>query len=162
MDLSVKFRIGVTGSRHGWTGYQIARFQELLEQIPYTPENVEAHHGCCVGGDEIAHIIFKKRGFQVVGHPPINTSWLMAQDLINELDTVHTPKDYNDRNLDIVLSSDLLFAGPKLPRYRNRRKQKSGTWNTIDMGIKNGILVEVVMPLPWEKAKPEVSPFFDN
>ena len=86
----------------------------------------------------------------------------MPQNLMDELDGLKPPKPYNDRNLDIVLCSDLLYAGPNLPRYRNGKKQKSGSWNTIEMGLRNGILVEVVMPLPWESPQKPGSMFFAN
>lgn len=143
------------------SSFQMRSLHDLLDQIPHNPDSIEAHHGCCQGADAQAHQIFRDRGYRIVGHPPINLQWAMSQDLMNDLDEVCPPKDYNDRNRDIVEAVSILFGSPHVPRYMNGRKQTSGTWNTIEMGIKRGRLLYVVLPLPWETTKPK-SPFFAN
>lgn len=144
------FKLGVTGSRHGWTKWQQKRFMTLLSELPW--QNVEVHHGCCVGADAFVHEIALDKGYRIVGHPPLNPGLMIPPSKMQELDETHPPKDYNDRNVDIVYSVDLLFGGPGGPRYEKKRKQKSGSWNTIEIAIKAGKPCEVAMPMPWEKA----------
>lgn len=112
--------VGFTGSQTGVIPEQCDALIELMQTLKPS----EAHHGDCIGADQIFHEICYQLSIPIVIHPPIDDSkrancegaWI-----------IHPAKEYLVRNHDIVNSVDLMFA---CPNSRNE-KQRSGTWATF-------------------------------
>lgn len=85
------------------------------------------HHGQCVGADEEAAKIAKALGIWTVAHPPTDKRYLSK--FVS--DETREPKDFLDRNHDIVDECDVLLATPKTVEVL-----RSGTWATIRYGRK--------------------------
>jgi len=113
--------LGITGTREEPTNAQLRSFLILLKELG----PVEFHHGCCTGADTITSKIISALdpGIVIVGHPPIITT--MIGNYKSNFDWV--PKDYMDRNKDIVDVSEVLI-GLVPTEYEIKR---SGTWSTI-------------------------------
>lgn len=115
-------RIGFTGTQTGMTLAQYTAFANLIGRT-----DGEFHHGLCLGADADAHkCVWEKQQHKIIGHPPIKTGkrmWINP----NEFHILHPPKDYLDRNRDIVDAVELMLATPK--EWLNQTR--SGTWYTI-------------------------------
>ena len=134
------YKFGFTGSREGMTPPQWLSFANYLQSAYDSlikSGRVEFHHGDCAGADAQAHAhVATVYGLvtDIHIHPPTNSSMRAFCDLIERPQglrgmtlVVHPPKDYLERNHDIVDETDMLIATPKeeQPAYR------SGTWATI-------------------------------
>lgn len=88
-------------------------------------ENIDvAHHGDCIGADQEFHEILRDLGgFWIVGHPPIKVN----KRAFCDFDAIEDPKDFLDRNHDIVDAVDCMLFTPK----EFREQLRSGTWATI-------------------------------
>lgn len=114
--------IGFSGTRYGMTDIQrIELVKILLNHYPF----YSIRAGNCIGADEefnkIIFTIFPK--VQRISHPPINKS-LCSQvpyTLYEE------PKDYLERNKDIINYSTIFIACPD----GLVEKLRSGTWQAI-------------------------------
>lgn len=117
------FAIGVTASREGVSETQRRALTTFLLRARAAGAD-RFHHGCCVGGDEIAAVIAHNLGYRVVGHPPVKTQWrsMLACGVSNEL---RDPLDYLARDVQIVEEVDALIGLP------NRPECGSGTWFTV-------------------------------
>jgi len=127
-------KIGFTGTQIGMTNIQKDMLRAFLDM-----GCDEFHHGCCIGADSEAHQIAKEMGFRIVLHPPINQS---KQDLTLVGDETRTPKDYLDRNHDIVDATDIMIACPK----SNSEELRSGTWATVRYAVKTGRQICLLLP----------------
>jgi hypothetical protein len=125
--------IGFTGTQSGMT---LAQKIMVAKQIAAL-HPVEVHHGDCIGADSDFHKICEKQDKYIHIHPPINNS----KRAFCDGHLVHEPREYLDRNHDIVDESYILIATPSGPE-----KQRSGTWATIRYAKKKGIMVIVVYP----------------
>ena len=127
-------KLGFTGTQDGMTDMQAQFvFNTTMDLAP-----VEAHHGCCVGADfEWGMALGYTVGCLVHGHPPLNKS-KMAEC---ECDVWHEPKEYLERNRDIVDATDALIAAPKGPE-----EQRSGTWSTVRYARKLRRPIVIVWP----------------
>lgn len=125
--------VGFTGTRHGMAAQQQEAVRRL---VSHTYD--EAHHGDCVGSDEMFHDIATDAGIRTVIHPP-SLSGLRAWC---EGDEVLAAKPYLDRNRDIVDACDLLVATPAEPEEQSR----GGTWYTIRYARTLGKPVVIVWP----------------
>lgn len=103
-----------------------------------TAKYEELRHGDCVGADADMHLIARERGQQVVIHPPLDPK-LRA---FCYGDFVYPPRDYLQRDRDIVDASSILFATPA--EYVER--QRSGTWYSIRYAKSVGKPVVIVWP----------------
>lgn len=110
-------KFGFTGTQEGMTRKQAAELEIRL--MGFTGE---FHHGDCTGADEEAHDIVKSMGFYIVIHPPIRN----VKRAYKAGDLILKPKDYLDRNKDIVHSCEFLIAAPN-----GEEKIRSGTWSTV-------------------------------
>lgn len=113
--------VGITASRDGLTTAQHIELTTWLTVLRRAGAHA-FHHGDCVGGDEQGAKIARELGYRVVGHPPtkdVLRAWFAS-------DETREPRDYHDRNKDIVSESGVLFACPA--SATNRR---GGTWWTI-------------------------------
>lgn len=112
-------KIGFTGSRDGISEKALIVLHNFLSSISIE----EFHHGDCVGADQSLHNIIKSKGIPIFIHPPSdNKLRAFCADAI-----ILTPKNYLQRNKDIVNSSDFLLALPST----NHDIVRSGTWSTI-------------------------------
>lgn len=133
---------GMTGTQEGLTGEQTASALFLIKFL-----NISSlHHGDCIGADEQLDAIARSVGLHRTIHPPINQSkeafcyLKIDEGLFNKFDVL-PPKEYLDRNHDIVDDTKLLLAFPKGPE-----ELRSGTWATIRYAKKSNSLVIVVWP----------------
>ena len=127
--------IGFTGTQKGMTDEQ----QSVLKKIFYKLKPVSFHHGCCIGADHQAGQIADSIPIaNIILHPPINTS-KMAKCIG---DVTRQPKEYLDRNHDIVDETNILVGTPK----EYIEELRSGTWATIRYAKKNNKPVIIIYP----------------
>ena len=114
--------VGITASRFGMSRSQTDELAEMLMKLKPT----EFHHGMCVGGDHEAHLIAQHRDIPVVGHPPIETKYMIDYSFTPLVYKYVFPAlPYLDRNKAIVHCVDFLFVGA-----RGEESLRSGTWST--------------------------------
>lgn len=116
--------VGFTGTRDGTTDQQrMTLWTFIMEHI----DLVEVHHGLDMGADlDFHNIVLPFDSIRIVGHPPINTR-RTAHFPRSHFDFIHPPKDYLDRNRDIVDASSHVIACPATFDEQLR----SGTWATV-------------------------------
>lgn len=114
-------KVGFTGTQIGMNARQQAELTEQLTLLRAT----EFHHGDCVGADEEAHHLVRARfpSIKIICHPPTNP--LKRAGCTS--DGYREPKEYLDRNRDIVDETDYLIAAPAT----RTEKRRSGTWYTV-------------------------------
>ena len=119
--------IGFTGSRHQMPIPAKLTLTTTLNDIYaaaiFSSAPIVFHHGDCVNSDVLAAGIAKALGFIVHGHPPFDDK-LRA---FFQNNVTHAPKNYLDRNHDIVDVSRILIATPAT----EHEVLRSGTWATI-------------------------------
>jgi len=113
--------VGFTGTQQGMSDVQKAKFRKTIALI----EPVEFHHGDCVGADADAHAIVREvlPHCVIIVHPPIIK--LKRANCVGH--AFRTPKEYIDRNHDIVDECDTLVATP----FETTEQLRSGTWATV-------------------------------
>lgn len=116
-------KIGITGTREGLTDEQ---YLTIVRNIEFLKDVEELHHGDCLGADaQVAEIFdFHIPDVKIIGHPPTK-SYLRAYSKVT--DEFLPPKEFLDRNRDIVIASDIMYAFPK----EMNEVLRSGTWATI-------------------------------
>ena len=122
--------VGTTGSRERRTESVCQAFRSYLIHCGAT----ELHHGDCIGWDEQAHNIAASLSIKTVAHPPTNS---VARAYCNA-DKVMPTRPYLERNTEIVLACDTLFAAPDGPE-----RIRSGTWSTVRKARKARKPVEI-------------------
>lgn len=140
-------KLGFTGSRNGMTDHQRSIVEALLL---FMFLGCEFHHGDCVGADETANVLATKFGLRVVSHPPISDTYRAFCNA----DEVREPKDYLDRNHNIVNETSCLIATPSTMTER----QRSGTWATVRYARRINRYIILVLPdgtveheYPWTR-----------
>lgn len=131
-------KIGVTGTRSGCSENQLARLHLFLCAYVVNHGPTELHHGDCVGADAETAQIARSYGYKIVCHPPSNNS-LRA---FEEYDETRKPKEYFERNRDIVNETDLLFVLPK----QNTPRNHGGTWYTYNYAQHVGKKAVIIWP----------------
>lgn len=130
-------KIGFTGTREGMSHEQWLAVFDLLK--PIAPFVTEFHHGDCVGADEEVHRIALDLDIQnIIVHPPTSTilrAYCQGHKTLK-------PKDYTERNHDIVNASEYILAAPNT----KNRQPRGGTWQTIGFAEKAKNLWRVVFP----------------
>lgn len=111
--------VGFTGTRAGMTKKQKYNLRHILAQLAVE----EFHHGDCVGADAEAHDIAEKLGCTIIIHPPIKSYNRAGK----KSPFILPPKNYLDRNWNIVKGTETLIAAPKTEKEALR----SGTWSTV-------------------------------
>lgn len=113
--------IGFTGTRWGMGDIRIPIVTYIADKLKVS----KVAHGMCIGSDTDFHNLIRamKRKVWIKGHPPIIKS--LFSDL--ECDEIAEPKDYLERNKDIVNENEILIATPN----EFTEKLRSGTWATI-------------------------------
>jgi hypothetical protein len=130
----MKTYIGFTGTQKGMTAKQ----QETVKSLLSEHQEIEFHHGDCIGADEEAHKIARAVGARVVLHPPIKKD----KRANCSADDIKPAKDFLDRNKDIVDATTILIATPD----GVKEKVHSGTWSTVRYARKEGRKLFVVLP----------------
>lgn len=135
--------VGVTGTRNPITDQQRGLIHdELLKALEL---GSSLHHGACRNADEEAHRHAWVLGYRAVVHPPLDTklrAWIEQSEFWDpDVDIMLPPKEYLERNLDIVKAVDLLIVVPDGP-YRIR----SGTWWTFSAAKREGVPTIVINP----------------
>lgn len=133
-------KIGFTGTQRGMTDKQkyMIETSALVHSMP-----IEWHHGDCVGADEDFHKIvgtFTKepRYDRIVIHPPL----VWQKRAFCDADEWREPRDYLDRNHDIVDETEFLIATPG----EFEEVLRSGTWATIRYAKRTGKFTTVIFP----------------
>ena len=126
-------KLGFTGTRKGMSKNQIDTLKSILNNIFIE----EFHHGKCIGADTQAHEIAWDtiiRVKKIVIHPPLDKS-LESKTIKQQPGETEElpPKNYLERNRDIVDSTDILIAAPN----SIINNQNSGTWYTISYAYQN-------------------------
>lgn len=131
--------VGFTGTQYGMTEYQARQFITILQKFSID----EFHHGMCIGADEVAERLVRTNfpHIPVHGHPPKITA---KKSRTSEPNYIYAPKDYLDRNHDIVDACHLLIATP----FTLNEELRSGTWATIRYAWKKNVPVNIISPRP--------------
>lgn len=145
-------KIGFTGSRTGMRPEQLAVVLEILGA--HFPEITEAHHGNCIGADELFHNACVNYRIRTIGHPCCIPR-MQAQCRTDETRAALPPLE---RNQKIVDACDELIATPNTLQEELR----SGTWATIRRARKAGKPIKIIFPggtvknenYPPEEARP--------
>jgi len=135
------FVIGFTGTRNGMTKKQKESFHNLIDAVSVK----EFLHGDCVGSDEEAHKmvyelikIAKGQRIRIMGYPPKYNKYRAFCNC----DVFLKPKEYLDRNRDIVDNSEILIA----TSATDKEELRSGTWSTIRYARKKNRLIYIILP----------------
>lgn len=133
------FQVGFTATREGLSEHQAAAVVRILAD----PLVTRVHHGDCIGGDAQIHMIARSAKRKIAIHPPIDDSQRAHCSLGPEGGYVHPPREYIQRNHDIVHASDRMVACPssKVEAFRG-----SGTWATIRYARSIGKPLEIIYP----------------
>lgn len=129
--------VGFTGTRNGITTQQ----STTLVRVCSLFEIHEFHHGDCLGSDSQMHNIIRQLfGPKCIihSHPPINILFRA----FTSSDVIHKPKEYLDRNHDIVDVCDGLLATPKTMK----EEMRAGTWSTIRYAWKKKKPITIIYP----------------
>jgi len=130
--------IGFTGTRKGMTKYQKDKFRFILKKLK-TGHHGTFHHGDCVGADDDANSIVKKKTLlRVLIHPPISNKY---RAFCSNPSFNYPKKPYLVRNKHIVNRCDILVACPE-----GKETLRSGTWSTIRYAFKTGKPTIIIPP----------------
>ena len=129
--------VGFTGNRGGLSNSQKTGICEILDKY----SEITVLHGDCVGADTDFHklcVEYRKshpeKTIAIGIHPPNNP----ALRGFNVGDKTAPEKPYLERNLDIVMGSDLLIA---CPVDKTKEELRSGTWSTVRQARKRSVPV---------------------
>jgi hypothetical protein len=113
--------LGFTGTQVDMTPPQVRGFIWVIQTFRIT----RFDHGDCLGADATAHRLVRLYApwAHIVGHPPINPS----KRAFCDVDESRPPKEYLDRNQDIVDEVGWMVATPK----EFEMVLRSGTWSTV-------------------------------
>ena len=133
-------KIGVTGTRNGMTEYQYNNIRKGLTHLKRKHDELELHHGDCIGVDIQVANMARNLGIKVVSHPPIK------EDLraFHDSDIVLKSDNYLTRDRRIVDSVDMLIVVPNEDSFQ----RKSGTNYTHDYAKKMGNNKVIFYPNP--------------
>lgn len=135
--------VGFTGTQEGMTDSQKESVTLLLKaasDLEWIFGEPVFHHGDCIGSDAEADEIARELGYAIVVHPPLRNekrAFVPADGV-----TYRKPKDYLDRNQDIVDETDLLLATPQ----GFEEERRSGTWATIRRSRGRNMRTIIVWP----------------
>ncbi len=115
--------VGFTGSSEEMTEEQAKALWAWLGILKEEQEEIEFHHGDCIGADADAHDLARIRRYKTVAHPPINE----YKRAFKKADIILEAKEYMARNQDIAKVCEVLLAAP------NEAEEivRSGTWSTV-------------------------------
>ena len=134
-------KIGATGTREGCTKEQWESlrdwFNKIVEATGGHCEEMEFHHGDCIGFDWESYCMALGCQMKTVAHPPTNDRYRAYTSSAK----IMGPQGYMARNSNIVGMTDMLLAGPK--EFRNEVSiaeklvnPKGGTWRTVALAAR--------------------------
>lgn len=139
-------RLGFTGTRSGMSPAQMVRMAEIIEGLNgpgilygLGGPIAEVHHGDCVGADAEFDEICRERGVRRVAHPGLWQGEPSDYRAHCAADEIREPREYRDRNRDIVDAADVLFAAPD-----GLERARSGTWSTVRYARNEGVPIVIV------------------
>lgn len=139
-----KLVLGFTGSQSGMTEYQKKQLIHHLQKWALKYEELEIHHGDCVGADYEFHEICKKvwpnATLTIIIHPPTNSTKRAFCEFPGQ--TLLPPLPYLTRNREIVNAVNGMLAGPK----ETEEQLRSGTWATIRYAVKTETPLIILRP----------------
>lgn len=135
--------LGFTGTQRGMTEDQFIALQEEVVKATRVGGYITLHHGDCIGADAQMHCIAHAMEFSIVVHPPLNPAKRAYADsgIYRGVTVRLPPKEYLERNHDIVDACDVLLAAPSGPEAT-----RSGTWATIRYARRTGTPVVIIYP----------------
>ena len=136
--------IGFTGTQRYQTGGQKNALGKFLYYHFCKYHNAEFHHGMCIGADHDAHKIAHRLGYEIIFHPPLSKFKVADIKCVSlmKLENMRDPKEYLERNHDIVDETDILIATPN----GFLEEQRSGTWSTVRYARKQGKHIYIIYP----------------
>lgn len=137
-------KIGVTGTRAGMSDYQYINVMKGLKHLKRKHEELELHHGDCIGVDVQIASMARDLGIKVVSHPPVKETLRAFHDS----DIILNPDSYLSRDRRIVDSVDMLIVVPKDKKSDFMDDTKSGTKYTHDYAKKIGRTKVIFYPQP--------------
>jgi len=128
-------KVGFTGTQEGMTVSQFVSFKKVAGGF----QNLEYHHGDCIGSDKQSHDIICKSfpSTWIVIHPPSNPK----KRAFCKGDETRPESPYLVRNRDIVNSTKRLIATPK-----GEEEPRGGTWSTIRYARKLNRPICIIKP----------------
>jgi hypothetical protein len=135
--------IGITGTRNRLTMNQYESLALTLAEYSAGQQSLGSylfiHHGCCIGTDEISHLLARDMKCTFIcGHPGIdrhgNSPYSMPIRL-REFSILNGSKPYRERNKDIVNTGRIIIACPASPEM-HFDSRRSGTWQTVRLARK--------------------------
>lgn len=135
------YHLGVTATRYGLSDFQRDHAKQRFVHLLGEWDEIEFHHGKCVGGDEETLLIAKSLGPRVRtwAHPAIVRPNMVSQ-VTSDVELPAKPP--LERNVDIVNAIDELLAYPG----QEHEVLRSGTWSTIRYARKAERLHAVILP----------------
>lgn len=135
--------ISFSGTRKGMTSVQKDAVREILSKA--RPQQVR--HGDCVGADEEFHqIASMELGIPTVIHPPVKEVLRAfckpVTHFPGQVDKILEPKEYLERNRELVDNSGILIACPA----DEKRNDRTGTWYTVRYAINQNRPVILITP----------------
>jgi hypothetical protein len=138
-------RIGVTATRTGLTDPQVTSLVQLLRDAIAVSrlklQNVEIHHGDCIGGDATIDAVALHMRARRVARPGPGKyrAWCVADD-------IRPGKGFLERDRDIVDETVELWVFPKEDFELLRGTRGSGTWYTYHYAWDQGRPIKIVWP----------------
>ncbi len=127
--------VGFTATRNELNKAQIDWIYDELALIARSyRDELEFHHGDCIGGDVKGHEIAKQLGYKTFAHPS-TIPYLRAHC---NADVVYPPVAPLQRDKIIVVVSNRLLAVPGYPESR-----RSGTWATVRFARKSNVPISL-------------------
>lgn len=130
-------KIGFIGTRNGMSESQIKSFESFISSLQN--KSIEFHHGDCIGSDETSHKIVEslktKKEIKIIGHLPKYKKYRA----FCKFDMEFMPKDYAERNKNIINYTDILIAVPDRTEEFN-----SGTWRSIRYAKSQNKIVYII------------------
>jgi hypothetical protein len=136
---------GQTGTRDGATRLQLASVGWLWSRYPID----DLHDGDARGVDAQLSGLAKVFGVpHVTMHPPINPKNRAFCGISDDPDEtlVLPPKEYFERDRDVVNAAEVMVACPKQNWENEDRRMRGGTWYTIYFTRKQHLPLAIVWP----------------
>jgi hypothetical protein len=139
--------VGFSGSRHGMTQKQISVVRHLLNDWRVIGVDRIFRHGCCVGADSQADGIAREFLYKVAAHPGPSNDANDCYDAMKALGVKfweeNPRKNYLERNVDIVMKSNILIATPNKMTFS--LQGRGGTLYTTRVAVERGRKVYLVL-----------------
>ncbi len=165
-------KLGFTGTHHGMDAFQKESIALLFTQLFREYDEIEFHHGDCIGADaQAATILNQLREEQTwsmnhcavriichPGYPPNHPKETKFRAFTDFNDEVRDPKPFIARDHDIVDETEKMVATP----VTEEEETRSGTWTTVRYARKQGREITVLPPKKTPKFDPHALPVKTN